>query len=119
MMQLLVIFSVIFSGSVFAEMSQFYNNHVGGTVYGRSPNGISQHYDSRGHTGTIFTNPQSGISPHTFNAPSGMMQSNGTIFNAPMGNTPMGMPAPMPDLQPLAAPMQPWGPSMPAGSMGR
>jgi hypothetical protein len=121
MTQLLIILMVVFSSSAFAEMDRFYNNHVGGTVYGRSPNGISQYYDSRGTPGTILTTPPFGISPYSFNVPSGMMLGSGAIFNAPMGNTPMGMPAPVPDLHQIqpAPPMQLWTPSLPAGPIGR
>jgi hypothetical protein len=117
-MWLLIILTVLVSSSAFAEMSQFYNNHVGGTVYGKSPNSMPQYFDNRGSEGPVFNHRRSDVSPYNFNVPSGMMQSNGSMFNAPMGNTPMGMPSPAPDLQQLT-PMHPWPPSMPAGPMGR
>jgi hypothetical protein len=80
MTHLLVVLTVLASSSAVAEMSQFCNNQVGDTIYGRSPNPISQYYDSRGSVGTIFNNPPSGLSQYYFSGPSGMMRESRTIF---------------------------------------
>ena len=117
MTQLLIILTVLVSSSAFAEMSQFYNNHVEGTVYGRSPNTTQQYVESRGNTGAIFNNPESSISQSYFNEPNGVMQ-NRTIFDAPMGNTPMGMPQAAPDLQQMT-PIHPFGPGLAPTPFGR
>jgi hypothetical protein len=109
MMRLLIILMVLVSTSVFAEMSQFYNNHVGGTVYGRSPNGIQRYSDSRETIGTMFNKPESDIPPYNFNRRNGMMYSSGTIFDTPAGSPPMGMPQAAPQLM---TPLQPFGPGL-------
>jgi hypothetical protein len=121
MTAMVIALSVFFSGPAFAEMSQFYNNHVGGTVYGRSPNAIQQYYDSRGNAGTVFNDPPSGISQYYFNRPSGMMQDSRTILNtpigsAPMGNIPMGMPQTAPQIM---IPSQPFGSGLTLTPFGR
>lgn len=115
MIRLLILLSALFSTSAFAQISQFCNSdRTSGTVYGKSPNSIEEYLDSRRNTGTIFNNPEAGISQYYFNGPSGMRQDSGTILNTPMGNTPMGMPQSVPEIEQIA-PMQPWTPSMPAG----
>ena len=109
-MRLLIILMVLVSTSAFGEMSQFYNNHVGGTVYGKSPNGIQRYSDSRETIGTIFNKPESGIPPYDLNRPNGMMQGSGTIFDMPVvGDPPMGMPQAAPQLM---TPLQPFGPGL-------
>lgn len=116
MTQLLILLTALIGSSAFAEMSQFYNNHVGGTVYGRGPNTIQHYSESRGNIGTMFNNPESGISQSHFNEPNRMMQDRGTIFYAPMGNTPMGMPQAAPQIM---IPSQPFGPGLAPPPFGR
>jgi hypothetical protein len=115
MIQLLIMLTVLVSGSAFAEISQFYNNHVGSsTTYG-SPNGIHRYYDNRGNTGTRFEGRESGIPQYHFIGPSDMMRDRGTM-NTPMGNTPMGMPQPAPQIM---IPSQPFGPGLAPTPFGR
>jgi hypothetical protein len=115
MMPLLVILTVIFNGSVFAQMNQSYKRgDTSSTVFGTSPNNIEEYLESRKNTGTVFTNPEIGTPQRRFNEPAGMMQDSLTIFNTPMdrtpvGNTPMGMPQSAPDIM---APAQPFGPAL-------
>lgn len=116
MVQLLIVLTVLVSSSAFAEMSQFYNNHVGGTVYGQNPNAVQRYSDSRETVGTIFTSPQPGISQYYFYGPRDMMRSSGTIFDAPMGNTPMGMPQSAPQIM---TPNQPFGSGLAPSPFGR
>jgi hypothetical protein len=120
MTPVVIALSVFFCGPAFAEMSQFYNNHVGGTVYGRSPNAIHQYTDSREDSRSIY-NPPSGISQYYFSGPRGMMQDSRTMFNmpmggSPMGNTPMGMPSAAPGIM---IPSQPFGPGLTPTPFGR
>ena len=116
MIQMLIILTVFVSSSAFAEISQFYNNHVGGTVYGRNPNGIQRYSDSRETIETMFTNPQPGISQYSFSGLSGMMRSGGTILDAPMGDTPMGMPQAAPQIM---TPSRPFGLGLAPTPFGR
>jgi hypothetical protein len=116
MIRLLVLLTILFSTSAFAQVSQFYRSDgTSGMIFG-SPNGIQQYYDSRGNTGTIFNNPQSGISQYYFNGPNGMMQDSGTIFNTPRAMPPV--PQPAPQIQPMT-PVQPLGPALVPPPFGR
>jgi hypothetical protein len=122
MMLRLIILTVIFSGSAFAQMNQFYKGgDTSSAVFGTSPNSIEEYLESRRNTGTIFTNPEIGTPQHRFNEPAVMMRDSVTIFNTPMdrtpvGNTPMGMPQSAPDIM---IPAQPFGPALLPTPWGR
>ena len=124
MMQVLIILTVVFSGSAFGQMGQLHNRDgASGMAFGTtSPNSIEEYLNSRSrrNTGAVFHDPEIGI-PQRFNAPSGMMQESGTIFNTamdrtPVGNTPMGMPQSAPDIM---IPGQPFGPALVPTPWGR
>ena len=122
MMLLLIILTVIVSGSAFAQMNQVYKRDgTSGTAFGTSPNSIEEYLESRRNSGTVFNNPEIGTPQRHFNGPAGMMQDSGTIFNTPMdrtpvGNTPMGIPQSAPDIM---APAQPFGPALVPTPWGR
>jgi hypothetical protein len=116
MLRLCLLLTGLLSGSAFAQMSHLYNSDgTSGAIHG-SPNRTQQDYDSRGNTGIMFNNPQSGISHYYFMGPRGMMQETGTLFSSPSAMPPI--PPPTPHVQP-SVPMQSWTPSTRTGRLGR
>ena len=121
MTAVVIALSVLFCSPAFAEMSQFYNNHIrSGATYG-NPNAIERYSEQRGSLGTMFNSRESDISQYYLIGPNSIMHRSGTIFTmpiggSPMGNTPMGVPSAAPGVM---IPSQPFGPGLTPTPFGR